>query len=76
MKDALGGSTLPVYCKLSGYTIREGMTRPFYFKADEMAEDFVALLPPLYNAFNRGVRRGHPPGALRKLWNRLAFSGR
>jgi hypothetical protein len=62
------------YRNLCGYAIREGMTRPFYFRAGETAEHFVLLLAPLYSAFERGVRRGHPPGALRKLWNRFAFS--
>jgi len=66
----------PAYRNLSGYTIRESMTRPFYFRVGETLDDFVLLLPPLYKAFDRGVRRGHPPGALRKLWNRLTFSER
>jgi hypothetical protein len=61
---------------LAGYTVRETMTRPFYFRAGESVEDFAVLLPPLYDAFDRGVRRGHPPGALRHFWNRLVISER
>ena len=74
VKTASG--TVSGYRNLSGYTIREGMTRPFYFRPGKKVEDFVLLLPPLYSAFDRGVRRGHPPGALRKLWNQLALSER
>jgi hypothetical protein len=64
------------YRKLSGYTIREGMTRPFKFRPGETVEDFVLLLSALYRAFDRGARRGHPPGTIRKLWNRLVLSDR
>ncbi|HWW02600.1 MAG TPA: hypothetical protein VNZ64_23075 [Candidatus Acidoferrum sp.] len=57
---------------LGGYTIQEGVTRPFDFQPGETVEDFVRLLPTLYDAFDRGVERGHPPGAFRKLWNRAS----
>jgi hypothetical protein len=73
-KKAQEGVVAPTYRNLSGYTIREGMTRPFYFRSGETLEDFVLHLPPLYSAFERGVRRGHPPGAVRKLWNRFVLS--
>jgi hypothetical protein len=59
------------YRRLSGYTIHEGMTRSFTLQPDGRLEDFFALLPALYRAFDPGFRRGHPPGAIRKLWTRF-----
>jgi hypothetical protein len=53
----------------AGYTIQEGVTRPFAFQPGETVEDFVRLLAMLYEAFDRGVERGHPPGAFQKWWN-------
>jgi len=62
--------------KLPGYTIREGMTRPFRFNPGETLADFILLLPSLYVAFERGRRRGCPPRAIRRLWNRIFLAER
>ena len=70
IKDPSGAIT--GYHNLSGYTIREGMTPPFH--PAESGKDFTFLLPALYRAFDRGVRRGRPPGAFRRFWNRLFTS--
>jgi len=62
------------YNHVQGYTVREGITRLFYFQPGEELDDFIQLLPPLYRAFDRGTCRGHPPGSLRRLWSRLISS--
>ena len=59
------------YRHLSGYSIHEGMTRPFTLGPEKSLNDFIAMLPALYRTFDRGTRRGQPPGALRKMWTRF-----
>ena len=59
--------------RLPGYTIYEAMTRPFRLESLNRLDEFLALLPALFSGFERGIRRGWPPSALRQLWNRIVY---
>ena len=64
------------YHNESGYTFREWMTKPFKLESGETLQDFLSTLPPLLKAFDRGIRRGRPPGKMRALWNQLAWGSK
>lgn len=59
--------------RLPGYTIPEAMTRPFALESANRLDEFLALLPALFRGFERGLRRGQPPPALRQVWNRIVL---
>jgi hypothetical protein len=57
--------------RLAGYTIYEAMTRPYRLESVVGLDEFLEYLPPLFNAFERGIQRGRPPSRLRQFWNRI-----
>ena len=59
--------------RLPGYTIYETMTRPFRLESVNRLDEFLAFLPALFSGFDRGIRRGRPPSALRQSWNRIVY---
>lgn len=59
--------------RLPGYTIHEAMTRPCQLDSHGRCDDFLAMLPGLFRSFERGLKRGRPPSALRQRWNSFVF---
>jgi hypothetical protein len=59
--------------RLPGYSIHEAMTHPFRLESVNRLDEFLALLPALFGGFERGIRRGRPPSALRQFWNRIVY---
>ena len=57
--------------RLAGYATYEAMTRPYRLESVVGLDEFLEYLPPLFNAFERGIQRGRPPSRLRQFWNRL-----